>query len=88
MMTASIGALVRHPGVNKMVFTGGVETGKVIAQLAASHITPVLLELGGESPNIIFDDATMPNAVNGCIAGIFAASGQTCIAGSQRFLHA
>jgi len=82
------GALVRHPGVNKIVFTGGAETGKVIAQLAASHITPVLLELGGKSPNIIFDDATMPNAVNGCIAGIFAASGQTCIAGSRLFLHA
>jgi (Z)-2-((N-methylformamido)methylene)-5-hydroxybutyrolactone dehydrogenase len=82
------GALVRHPGVNKIVFTGGAETGKVIAQLAASNITPVLLELGGKSPNIIFDDATIPNAVNGCIAGIFAASGQTCIAGSRLFLHA
>ncbi|MGH8065994.1 MAG: aldehyde dehydrogenase [Candidatus Entotheonellia bacterium] len=82
------GALVRHPGVNKIVFTGGAETGKGIAQQAASNITPVLLELGGKSPNIIFDDATMPNAVNGCIAGIFAASGQTCIAGSRLFLHA
>jgi acyl-CoA reductase-like NAD-dependent aldehyde dehydrogenase len=82
------GALVRHPGVNKIVFTGGAETGKVIAQLAASQITPVLLELGGKSPNIVFDDATLPNAVNGCIAGIFAASGQTCIAGSRLFLHA
>ena len=82
------GALVRHPGVNKIVFTGGAETGKVIAQLAASNITPMLLELGGKSPNIIFDDATIPNAVNGCIAGIFAASGQTCIAGSRLFLHA
>jgi (Z)-2-((N-methylformamido)methylene)-5-hydroxybutyrolactone dehydrogenase len=82
------GALVRHPGVNKIVFTGGAETGKVIAQLAASNITPVLLELGGKSPNIVFDDATVPNAVNGCIAGIFAASGQTCIAGSRLFLHA
>lgn len=80
-------ALVQHPGVNKIVFTGGAETGKVIAQLAASNITPVLLELGGKSPNIIFADATLPNAVNGCIAGIFAASGQTCIAGSRLFLH-
>nr|MDQ3829075.1 aldehyde dehydrogenase [Candidatus Tectomicrobia bacterium] len=82
------GALVRHPGVNKNVFTGGAETGKVIAELAASNITPVLLELGGKSPNIVFDDAALPNAVNGCIAGIFAASGQTCIAGSRLFLHA
>jgi (Z)-2-((N-methylformamido)methylene)-5-hydroxybutyrolactone dehydrogenase len=48
----------------------------------------VLLELGGKSPNIVFDDATVPNAVNGCVAGIFAASGQTCIAGSRLFLHA
>jgi (Z)-2-((N-methylformamido)methylene)-5-hydroxybutyrolactone dehydrogenase len=82
------GALARHPSVNKIVFTGGAETGKIIAQLAASNITPVLLELGGKSPNIIFDDAALPNAVNGCIAGIFAASGQTCIAGSRLFLHA
>lgn len=80
--------LVRHPGVNKIVFTGGTETGKAIGQLASSNITPVLLELGGKSPNIVFDDATIANAVNGCIAGIFAASGQTCIAGSRLFLHA
>ena len=80
-------ALVNHPGVDKIVFTGGVETGKAIARAAAGNITPVLLELGGKSPNIVFDDAVIPNAVNGCIAGIFAASGQTCIAGSRLFLH-
>ena len=80
-------ALVSHPGVDKIVFTGGVETGKAIARAAAGNITPVLLELGGKSPNIVFDDAVIPNAVNGCIAGIFAASGQTCIAGSRLFLH-
>lgn len=80
-------ALVRHPHVNKIVFTGGAETGKIIAQQAASNITPVILELGGKSPNIVFDDASLPNAVNGCIAGIFAASGQTCMAGSRLFLH-
>jgi aldehyde dehydrogenase (NAD+) len=55
--------------------------------MAAGNITPVLLELGGKSPNIVFSDAVLPNAVNGCIAGIFAASGQTCIAGSRLFLH-
>src|SRR5918992_383765 len=80
-------ALVSHPGINKIVFTGGAETGKAIARMAASNITPVLLELGGKSPNIVFSDAVLPNAVNGCIAGIFAASGQTCIAGSRLFLH-
>ena len=80
-------ALVSHPGVNKIAFTGGAETGKQIARMAAGNITPVILELGGKSPNIVFDDAVIPNAVNGCIAGIFAASGQTCIAGSRLFLH-
>lgn len=80
-------ALVSHPGINKIVFTGGAETGKAIARMAASNVTPVLLELGGKSPNIVFGDAVLANAVNGCIAGIFAASGQTCIAGSRLFLH-
>ena len=80
-------ALASHPGVNKICFTGGRETGKTVARLAAGNITPCILELGGKSPNIIFDDAVIPDAVNGCVAGIFAASGQTCIAGSRLFLH-
>ena len=73
--------------MNKVVFTGGAATGKGIAELAAANLTPALLELGGKSPNIVFADASIPNAVNGCIAGIFAASGQTCLAGSRLFLH-
>ena len=81
------GPLVGHSGVNKVVFTGGAETGKGIGQLAAANLTPTLLELGGKSPNIVFADASIPDAVNGCIAGIFAASGQTCLAGSRLFLH-
>jgi aldehyde dehydrogenase (NAD+) len=80
-------ALVSHPTVCKVVFTGGTEVGKVVGQQAAANITPVLMELGGKSPNIVFDDAVIPNAVNGCIAGIFAAGGQTCLAGSRLFLH-
>ena len=80
-------SLVSHPGVDKIVFTGGRDTGKVIARMAADNLTRTLLELGGKSPNIVLDDAAIPNAVNGCIAGIFAASGQTCIAGSRLFLH-
>ena len=80
-------ALVGNPGINKIVFTGGAETGKIIARMAATNLTPLLLELGGKSPNIVFEDAVLPNAVNGCIAGIFAASGQSCIAGSRLFLH-
>lgn len=81
------GSLVTHPGVNKIVFTGGAETGKIIASMAATNLTPTIMELGGKSPNIVFDDGSVPDAVNGCIAGIFAASGQTCIAGSRLFLH-
>jgi (Z)-2-((N-methylformamido)methylene)-5-hydroxybutyrolactone dehydrogenase len=80
------GALVGHPGVSKVVFTGGADTGRIIARVASANITPVLLELGGKSPNIVFADASIPDAVNGCIAGIFAASGQTCLAGSRLFL--
>jgi aldehyde dehydrogenase (NAD+) len=81
------GPLVGHPGVDKVVFTGGADTGKGIGQLAATNLTPTLLELGGKSPNIVFADASIPDAVNGCIAGIFAAGGQTCLAGSRLFLH-
>ncbi len=80
-------ALTGHPGINKVVFTGGAQTGKAIARMASANLTPVLLELGGKSPNIVFEDAVIPDAVNGCIAGIFAASGQTCIAGSRLLLH-
>ena len=80
-------ALAGHPGVNKICFTGGRETAKAIGRLAAGNITPCIMELGGKSPNIIFDDASIPDAVNGCVAGIFAASGQTCIVGSRLFLH-
>jgi acyl-CoA reductase-like NAD-dependent aldehyde dehydrogenase len=80
-------ALVGHPGVNKVAFTGGRETGVQVARMASNNLTKTLLELGGKSPNIVFDDAVIPNAVNGCIAGIFAASGQTCVAGSRLMLH-
>jgi aldehyde dehydrogenase (NAD+) len=80
-------ALVGHKGVDKVVFTGGTEVGKSVAMLAAGNTTPLLLELGGKSPNIVFEDAVIPDAVNGCIAGIFAAAGQTCLAGSRLLLQ-
>ena len=84
-------ALVRHPGVDKVAFTGSTETGKSIMKDAADHLAKVTLELGGKSPNIVFDDADLDAAVNGIVAGIFAATGQTCIAGSrllvQRTIH-
>lgn len=85
---ASTGAAIAgHPGVGKISFTGGLETAKAVSAVAARNLTPTLLELGGKSPNIVFEDAVIPNAVNGTIAGIFAAGGQTCIAGSRLLLH-
>lgn len=80
-------ALSRHPDVRKITFTGSGETGKLIAKNAAEHHARVSLELGGKSPNIIFDDANLDNAVNGVLAGIFGATGQTCIAGSRVFIQ-
>lgn len=76
-------ALVNHPDVAKVTFTGGVETGKRVYQDAAKQMKRCTLELGGKSPNIVFDDANLDNAVKGVVAGIFAATGQTCVAGSR-----
>jgi acyl-CoA reductase-like NAD-dependent aldehyde dehydrogenase len=79
--------LVRHKKVRKVAFTGGEEGGKRVNAAAADDFTRVTLELGGKSANIVFDDANMDQAVSGAISGIFAASGQTCIAGSRLLLH-
>lgn len=76
-------ALAAHPGVDKIAFTGSTATGKAISRIAAERNARVSLELGGKSPNIIFADADVSNAVNGVMAGIFAASGQSCMAGSR-----
>jgi aldehyde dehydrogenase (NAD+) len=76
-------ALVRHPDVDKIAFTGATETGKAIAASAARNLTRVSLELGGKSPNVVFEDANLDVAANGVIAGIFGATGQTCMAGSR-----
>ncbi len=75
--------LVAHPQVAKIAFTGSEKTGQAIYESAAHGLKRVGLELGGKSPNIVFDDADMDNAVKGVISGIFAATGQTCIAGSR-----
>src|SRR5262245_7152588 len=80
-------ALVTHPDVAKVAFTGGDRTGEHIYQLAARGIKHVTLELGGKSANIVFDDADLDQAVNGVGSGIFAATGQTCIAGSRALIH-
>lgn len=76
-------ALTSHPGVDKISFTGGTATGARVAENASRRLVPLTMELGGKSPNIIFDDADVDRAVVGAIAGIFAAAGQTCIAGSR-----
>ncbi len=84
-------ALVTHPKVAKVAFTGGDATGQHVYELAARGIKKVTLELGGKSANVVFDDADIDNAVKGAVSGIFAATGQTCIAGSrllvQRTIH-
>jgi acyl-CoA reductase-like NAD-dependent aldehyde dehydrogenase len=76
-------ALVQGGGVDKISFTGSGRTGRKIAAAAGEKLIPVLMELGGKSPNIVFDDANLDRAVVGALAGIFAATGQTCIAGSR-----
>ena len=75
--------LTRHPGVNMIAFTGGESAGTGVYHAAADGLKHLSLELGGKSPNIVFADAKLSDAVNGAISGIFAASGQTCIAGSR-----
>ena len=75
--------LVAHPLVRKVAFTGGEMSGQRVYETAAKGLKKVSLELGGKSPNIVFDDANLDNAVKGAISGIFAATGQTCIAGSR-----
>ena len=75
--------LVSHPGVAKIAFTGSEMGGQRVYETAAKGLKRVTLELGGKSPNIVFDDAEIDNAVKGVISGIFAATGQTCVAGSR-----
>ncbi len=76
-------SLVSHPDVAHIGFTGGELAGKRIYEAAARNLKTVTLELGGKSPNIIFDDADLDQAVKGVVSGIFAASGQSCQAGSR-----
>src|SRR5689334_20459452 len=80
-------ALVDHPLVAKVSFTGSVGAGRAIAARAGQRLVGCMLELGGKSPNIVFDDANLDQAEAGVLAGIFAAAGQTCVAGSRAFVH-
>lgn len=83
--------LVRHRLTAKVAFTGGDAGGQAVNEAAAAGLKKVTLELGGKSPNIVFDDADLDQAVKGAISGVFGASGQTCMAGSrllvQRTIH-
>jgi aldehyde dehydrogenase (NAD+) len=76
-------ALASHKGVDKVAFTGSTATGRAVAHAAADNLNRVTLELGGKSPQVVFEDADLPAAANGIIAGVFAATGQTCMAGSR-----
>lgn len=76
-------ALTGHDGISKLVFVGSPESGRRIAQAGAERLVPSVLELGGKSANIVFDDARLDDAVAGAQAAIFAAAGQSCVAGSR-----
>jgi aldehyde dehydrogenase (NAD+) len=86
-----VGRALVEGGVAKISFTGSAAVGREIAAAAGRRLVPVTLELGGKSPNIIFEDANLEHAAIGALAGIFGATGQTCVAGSrllvQRSVH-
>lgn len=80
-------ALVEHPDVDKVSFTGSTEVGKLVMRTAAETVKKVTLELGGKSPNIVFADADLDAAVRGAITGIFYGKGEVCAAGSRLFVQ-
>ncbi|MGK9264107.1 aldehyde dehydrogenase [Sinorhizobium meliloti] len=81
-------ALTRHNGIAKFVFTGSTATGRRIAANAAANLVPCQMELGGKSPHVVFSDVDIEKTVNGVVSGVFAAAGQTCVAGSRCFVEA
>lgn len=80
-------ALSTHPDIDKIAFTGGEVSGRRIAEKSAVNFKRLTLELGGKSAQLVFADADLDNAVKGVVSGIFAATGQTCIAGSRLLVH-
>ena len=80
-------ALTTHDLVERIAFTGGPETAKHIVKNSSENLAQVSLELGGKSPVVVFNDAEQENALNGITAGIFGASGQSCIAGSRLYIQ-
>lgn len=81
-------ALVRHPATRLVTFTGSDAGGRAVAAGAAANVVPTTLELGGKSPQIVFDDADPDTAVNGILSGIFLSNGQSCVAGSRLIVQA
>ncbi|QTX21460.1 aldehyde dehydrogenase [Comamonas aquatica] len=77
--TAVVEAMIAHPAVRRVNFTGSTRVGRIIGQTAARHLKPAILELGGKAPFIVLDDADIPAAVAGCTFGAFANSGQICM---------
>jgi len=84
----STGSALVEAGVNKIMFTGSVNTGKRVAEGAAKHLTPVVLELGGKDPMIVFEDASLENAARAAIWGAFCNSGQACASIERCYVHA
>lgn len=85
---ADVGAaLVAHPGVRMISFTGGTISGRAIARVAGDRLVPAALELGGKSPHVVFADADLDHAVAAVVAGIFGSAGQSCVAGSRLFIE-
>jgi acyl-CoA reductase-like NAD-dependent aldehyde dehydrogenase len=80
-------AIVRHPGIDKIAFTGSTAVGKEIMRSSADTLKRVTLELGGKSPNIVFADSDIDGAVKGAINGIFYGKGEVCNAGSRLFVE-
>ncbi|SDH98588.1 aldehyde dehydrogenase [Alloyangia pacifica] len=80
-------ALTAHPDVAKVAFTGGGAGGRAVYRAASDRLVPVTLELGGKSPNIVFEDADIDMAIKGIVSGIFASGGQSCVAGSRALIQ-
>jgi aldehyde dehydrogenase (NAD+) len=80
-------AAIAHPAVRKVVFVGSPETGRRVAMASAAALKPAVLELGGKSANIVFDDANLEHACLGAQAAIFSGAGQSCVAGSRLLVH-
>ncbi len=81
------GALAQHPGLDKIAFTGSTAVGKKLAKVAAERNIPITLELGGKSPNIVFEDGAIDQAIEGVVRGIYFNQGHVCCAGSRLFVQ-